>query len=1047
MISDFFIKRPIFATVIAVVVVLAGLVSMFDLPIAQFPEITPPTVQVSAIYPGANAETVAQTVGVPIEEQVNGVEGMLYMSSTSSSSGAYSLIVTFEVGTDIDIAAVQVQNSVNLAQSSLPQAVIRQGISVSKQSSEIVMLLTLNATDSIYDDLYLSNYASLNLIDPLTRVSGVGQVQVMGAGDYSMRIWLDPEKMRIRNITPQEVYQAISTQNIEIGAGAVGQQLGANKAAPFQYTLRVKGRLDTAEEFGDIILRSDGWGQNLRLRDVARIERGSESYGIVANLDGNPTAALIIYQQSGANSLQVARGIEAKMEELSGAFPEGVTYATTLDTTDVIRDSILEVIQTLGMTILLVVLVIFFFMQNWRAVLIPCLTIPVSLIGTLAVMSLFGFSINTLTLFGLILAVAIVVDDAIVVVENATRILDEGKLSPQEGVIRAMREIAGPIVGVVLVMLAVFLPTVFIGGISGQLYKQFAITVAAATVISGLSALTFIPALCAILLRPSKESSFFLFKGFNKGYDYVQKLYVRVVEWLLGHGIVALVSFLLMTTLAIYTFVKWPTTFIPTEDDGYFMVITQLPPAASLDRTVAINQQLDSLIMQMPEVESYVSVAGFSLAGGEQSNVSAQFVNLKPWSERKAKDQHTEALVSKLNEEAMKIEGAQIFAIIPPAIPGLGAMGGLQIQIEDTKNLGPFEMQKAVDAILANYHKKKSLAYVSSEYQANVPQYFLEIDRDRVEFYGLDVANVFSTLAYYMGAAYVNDYIAFGHIYEVKIEASEGSQKLISDVMKLSVANKNNQMVPFSSFTSLKQIIGQDQINRYNMYQTAAINCIVAPGHSTGDGIKEMEELIQEELQGSFGYEWTSVAYQEIEAGSTATMIFALALLIAFLVLTALYESWTSPVAAIIGLPIALIGAMLGCYVMKTPVSVYTQIGIILLIALSAKNGILIVQFARDFRQQGNPIRDAAFEAGKVRLRPILMTSLAFVFGVMPLLFANGAGAASRMALGAGVVFGIAVNTLIATIYIPNFYEWMQRLQEGDLFRRKNKNEASPKKE
>ena len=1044
MISDFFIRRPIFATVIAVVVVLAGLISMYYLPVAQFPEITPPTVQVSAIYPGANAETVAQTVGLPIEEQVNGVEGMMYMSSTSSSSGAYSLIVTFDVGTDIDIAAVQVQNRVSLAQSSLPQSVIQQGISVSKQSSQMVLLVTLNSKDSIYDDLYLSNFAALNLLDPLTRVPGVGGVQIMGAGDYSMRIWLDPEKMRVRQITPQEIYQAVSSQNIEVGAGSVGQQLGSDDSTPFQYTLNVKGRLESPEEFGDIILRSDGLGQNLYLRDVATIERGSASYGVISTLDGDPTAALLIYQQSGANSLNVAKGLRAKMKELSESFPKGVSYSVTLDTTDVIRDSIVEVIQTLIITILLVVMVIFLFLQNWRAVLIPCMTIPVSLIGTLAVMGIFGFSINTLTLFGLILAVAIVVDDAIVVVENASRKLDEGKMSPQNGVIEAMGEISGPIVGVVLVLLAVFLPTMFIGGISGQLYKQFAITVASATVISGLSALTFIPALCAILLRPSKEPTFFIFKGFNKFYALVQKVYEKVVEWLLGHAIFALVSFLIISSVAIYSFIKWPSTFIPTEDDGYFMVVVQLPPAASLERTVAINEQLDQLIRKMPEVDSYVSVAGFSLDGGEQSNVSAQFVVLKPWSERKAKDQHAEALVNKLNAEAMQIEGAIIFAIIPPAIPGLGSMGGLQLQLEDTKNLGPFEMQKAVESLLANFHKKPSLAYVSSQYQANVPQYFLEVDRDKVQFYGLNIANVFSTLAYYMGSAYVNDYIEFGHIYEVKIEASETSQKMISDVMKLSVANKRGQMVPFSSFTSIKQVIGQNQINRYNMYQTASINCIVMPGHSTGDGIEAMEELIDEELQGSFDYEWTSVAYQEIQAGDIATLILALALLVAFLVLTALYESWTSPVAAIIGLPIALIGAMLGCYIMKTPVSVYTQIGIILLIALSAKNGILIVQFARDFRKEGNPIREAAFEAGRVRLRPILMTSLAFVFGVMPLLFADGAGAASRIALGTGVVFGIAVNTLVATIYIPNFYEWMQRLQEGDLFRRNSKNK-SPK--
>lgn len=1041
MFSKFFINRPIFATVLALIIVVAGLVTLNILPVAQFPEITPPTVQVSAFYPGANAETVAQTVGIPIEQQVNGVDGMLYMSSNSSSSGAYSLTITFKVGTDIDMATIMVQNRVSVAQSSLPEPVIVQGVTVQKQSSNIVMFLTMTSQDSIYNGLYLTNYAKLNLVDQLTRVPGVGAVNVMGAGDYSMRVWLDPEAMRIRGLSPADVYQAIQSQNVAVSAGYVGQPIGTqSNDNAFQYTLNVEGRLSSAEEFGNIILRTEEGGKILRLKDVARIDLGSASYNVVSKLRGQPTAAIAIYQQPGSNSLDVSKGVKARMQELAQNFPAGVNYNVTLDTTDVINASIDEVLVTFLETTLLVVLVIFLFLQNWRAVIIPCITIPVSLIGTLAVMAALGFSINTLTLFGLILAVAIVVDDAIVVVENATRLLDTGQYTPRDAVTKAMGEISGPIVGVVLVLLAVFIPTTLISGISGQLYKQFALTIAASTVLSGFNSLTLTPALCALFLERSKPSEFFIYKGFNKAYDKTQNAYDRIVKWLLIRPGIALVTYGILTALAIILFMRWPSTFVPSEDDGYFIAVVQLPPASSLERTQAVGQEINRILDSYPEVENYIGISGFSImGGGEQPNAGTYFVVLKNWNQRKGRQHTAAAVVKRFNEMAYGIQEAQVFAMVPPAIPGLGATGGLQLQLEDRKNLGPTEMQQAVETLMATYHTQPALASVSSMYQANVPQFFLNIDRDKVQFMGIRLNDVFSTLGYYMGAAYVNDFVEFGRIYQVKIEAGDQAQKVIDDVLKLSVPNASGEMVPFSSFTTIKEQLGMDQINRYNMYSTAAITCNVAPGSSSGQAIEQMEELIRQQLGNEFGYEWTSVAYQETHAGSTTTIVLVMALIVAFLVLAAQYESWTSPISAIMGLPVALLGAMIGCFVMGTPISIYTQIGIILLIALSAKNGILIVEFARDFRKEGNSIRDAAYEAGHVRLRPILMTSFAFVLGVMPLLFASGAGAESRIALGAAVVFGMALNTLLATIYIPNFYELMQKFQENVLDRKKKR--------
>lgn len=1035
--AKFFIERPIFASVISLLMIVGGGICLFTLPVDQYPSITPPTVQVTASYPGANAETIAQTVGIPIEQQVNGVDNMIYMSSTSSSAGTYQLTVTFEVGTDIDMATVLVQNRVNVAMNSLPSEVTQLGITVQKQSSNIVLFLTLTG-DSIYDQLYLSNYAKLQITDRLTRTPGVGAVNIMGAGDYSMRVWLNPEAMRIRGITPAEVYNAISQQNKAVSAGYVGQTLGKGADNAFQYTLNVQGRLDNKEEFGNIVVKNDGVSM-LRLRDIATIELGSETYTASSRLNGKPTAALAVYQLPGSNSLDVSNAVREKMDELAGSFPPGVEYQVTLDTTNVVRSSIHEVLYTLLETTLLVILVIFLFLQNWRATLIPCLTIPVSLIGTLAVMQLLGFSINTLTLFGLILAIAIVVDDAIVVVENVTRILDEEHLPPREAAEKAMSEITSPIIGVVLVMMAVFIPTTMISGISGELYKQFALTIAASTQLSAIISLTLTPALCAILLRPTDgtKSKGIFFGTFNRLYDKTQEAYDKSVSYLLGKPAVAATSFIIFTVAAAIIFAKLPTTFIPEEDEGYMIISAQLPPASSLTRSEKVAEKINAILATYPEVESNISISGFSiLNNGEQSNAVSVFVVLKDWKERKGKGHSASDLVERFNREAYTvIEEAQCFAMVPPAIPGMGNTGGMQLQLEDHNALGLTEMQKAINTLLATYRDKPALAAMNSSFEANVPQYYLYINREKAITMGVDIGSLLSTLSNYMGAAYINDFVMLGRIWQVKMAAGEENQKLIESVMRLSLANNRGEMIPFSSFMSTGTILGIDQLGRYNMYNSAAITCNPAAGFSTGEAMQELEELFDAELGNEFGYEWTGVAYQEKAVGNTTLIIFALALLVAYLVLAAQYESWSSPVAAVMGTPIALLGTVLGCLIMGLPISIYTEIGIILLIALSAKNGILIVEFARDFRKAGNPIRQSAYEAGHIRLRPILMTSLSFVFGVMPLLFASGAGAESRLSIGTAVVYGMFLNTVLATLYIPNWYEWMQSLEER--FRRK----------
>lgn len=1045
MFSKFFINRPIFATVLAILMVLAGVVSLEVLPVAQFPDITPPTVQVSAVYPGASAETVARTVGTVIEEQVNGVDGMIYMSSTSSSSGAYTLTVTFEVGTDIDMATVLVQNRVAIAEGNLPEAVVTQGITTRKQSTDIVLLLSLESDSALYSGLYLSNYAQLNFTDALSRLPGVGSVTVFGAGRYSMRVWLDPELMRIRGVTPTDVFSAIQAQNVEVSAGTIGSE-PLDSRTDFQFTLTARGLLTTVEDFGNLVVRVLPGGNYLRLRDIARIDLGSQTYDVVSTQNGKPSASIAVYQSPGSNALSVSKQVRAEMEKLAENLPTGVRYEVVLDTTDFVSASIDEVLVTFVETTLLVILVILLFLQNWRAVIIPSLTIPVSLICTFAVMHLFGFSVNMLTLFGLVLAIAIVVDDAIVVVENSTRLLDTGKYSSKEAVEQAMGEITGPVVGVVLVLMAVFIPTAFVGGITGELYKQFALTIAAATFFSGFNSLTLTPALCALFLRPSSGKKFIFYRNFNKVYDRLVSVYVSVITRSIRRPIFTTVVFLLLSTAAIVLFLRWPTSFIPDEDQGYFIVSVQLPQASGLQRTEEVTARVGKLLGEYPEVVSCTGINGYSvMEGGELSNAATLFVVLQNWELRKGKGKSAFDIIDDFNVRAQKIEEAVVYAVNPPSISGLGVSGGLALELQDIRNLGTTELENAVDALLMGVRDIPELATVNSSFQGNSPQYFLNVDRDKAKMQGLKIDDIFTTLSLYLGSAYVNDFVDFGRIFQVKIGAQSDSRARIDDVLRLSVRNASGDMVPFSSFVTIEEQQGLATISRYNMYSAAALTAVTAEGYSSQQGIDAVEQLVGRLLGNNFGYEWTGTTYQETQAGTSISLIFILALFVVWLVLSAQYESWTSPIAVILGLPFAILGAVLGCFLMGLSISVYSQIGIVLLIALSAKNAILIVEFARDYRAQGEPVDQAAIEAGRVRLRPILMTSLAFVLGVMPLLFASGAGAESRIALGTAVVFGMAVNMILGTLFIPHFYCLMQRLEER-FTRNKLSQSMSPKK-
>lgn len=1041
MFSKFFINRPIFATVLSILIIIAGLVSLRSLPVEEYPTITPPTVVVSASYPGANAATIADMVGTPIEQQVNGVEGMLYMSSTSSSTGSYQLTITFAVGTDLDMATVLVENRVSMALSTLPQEVIQIGVTTSKESTNVVMFLSLTSDNPEYDALFLSNYAALNITNNLGRVKGVGNVGLFGMGKYSMRIWLDPDQLAIRGVTPSDVVAAIKTQNIQVTAGSVGAQ-PLNEKEAYQYTLETKGLLINEQEFGDIIIKALPDGKYLRIRDLANIELGRESYSTTASLKGGAVAAIAVYQLPGANALDVSQRVKKEMNNLATYFPEGVHYSVTLDTTEFISASIAGIYETLITAFILVLLVILVFLQNWRAMLIPLLTIPVSLIGTFTFMSLLGFSINTLTLFGLVLAIGLVVDDAIIIVENSYRLIESGKYpTVKDAVIQAMKEVSSPVVGIVLVLLAVFIPTAFIGGITGQLYKQFALTIAISTVISGFNALTLSPALCAMFLKPKQPTKFFFFKAFNRFFEKTNNGYVWAISHLMRKSFMTFIVFLVLSGFAFWGFAKWPRTFLPDEDQGYFVAFMQLTDGASSSQTATALQKASGILNRMDGVETYITINGFSMmSNANTSNAATLFVMLKNWDQRKTKSLSAQSLVEQFNGMAyVEIPEAQTFAVLPPAIPGLGQSSGFELMLEDINSYGPQELQKVTDELMIAGNQTPGLTTVQSMFSASVPQYYLNIDREKVELMQIPLGEVFSTIGTYLGSSYVNNFVKFGRTYQVKVEGSPDSRATIEDLRLLNVRNSKGDMVPLSAFTTIESRVGAETLTRYNTYVSSLISGAAAKGYSSGEAIDIMAKLIKEKTGQSFGYEWTSMAYQEINSSSTTLIVFILAILVAFLILAAQYESWTDPFAVIMGLPIALLGVVIGVMVMNLPISVYTQIGVVLLIALAAKNAILIVEFARDYRATGKSIQESALEGGRMRLRPILMTSFAFILGTLPLVISTGAGAASRISLGIAVFAGMLMTSIVGTLFIPNFYLMMESLQ-ARFTKKKDKN-------
>ncbi|MDE6611021.1 MAG: efflux RND transporter permease subunit, partial [Muribaculaceae bacterium] len=874
----------------------------------------------------------------------------------------------------------------------------------------------------------LTNYAQLSIVDELSRIDGVGGVSAFVSGEYSMRVWLDPEKMRVRQITPADVMSAIESQNMEVSAGSAGSPPSGN-GQQFEFTLTAQGRLDETSQFGDIVIRTGADGAMLRLKDIATIDLGSQSYSMISNVSGQQAGLIGVYQLPGANAMKVAKAVETRLAELSEYFPEGVDYRIILNTTDFVSASIDEVLVTFLETTLIVMLVILLFLQNWRAVVIPMITIPVSLIATFAVMKLMGFTINTLTLFGLVLAIAIVVDDAIVVVEDCSRILDKGGVTPKQAAVKAMDELTGPVVGEVLVLLSVFIPTAFISGITGQLYKQFALTIAVSTAFSGFNALTFTPAMCSLFLRPSEgQPRFCVYRWFNRAFEVVRNAYNKLVGKMLTKPLIALLIFVVICAAAFFGFFRWPTSYVPAEDMGYFMTSVQLPTGASLERTDSISRRLVSEIVRLPQVKDVISVSGNSfLGGGASSNLASMFVVLKPWKERRGKANSVEAVIAKVDSISAGVEEAIVFSVNPPAIPGLGVSSGLEMQLLDINNLGAKEISQTISEIQQAAARHPALKQVTSLYQGEVPQYSVNINRNKAKLYGLTLENIYSALSSFMGSDYVNDFVKFGRTYEVIISGQAASRAHPDDVLALSVRNDKGDMVPFGAFATVDQSMGQPTVNRYNMYTTASLTGTVAPHVSSSDGIKAMEEIVQETAGKSFSYAWTGEALQETQSGTTISTTLLFAVIITILVLAAQYESWTDPVAVVITTPTAILGTVLGCIFLSKSISIYTQIGIILLLGMAAKNAILIVEYAMDYRKAGQPIRTAAENAGDVRLRPILMTALAFIFGVMPMLFATGAGAASRVSLGTAVVFGMAVNAVLGTLFVPNFWELLQR--------------------
>jgi HAE1 family hydrophobic/amphiphilic exporter-1 len=1031
MISRFFIDRPIFANVLAVLTVLFGVVALRKLPVERYPAITPPTVVVSTNYPGANAKTVADTVAAPVEQQINGVENMTYMSSTSSADGSYSLTITFDIGTNLDDAQVLVQNRLAVAEPQLPEEVRRQGVTVKKQSSNIVLAISLTSADKTFDGLFLSNYAMLHLRDDLSRVEGVGDVVVRGVGAYSMRIWVDPDRLASRGLTTQEVIAALARQNVQVAPGQIGQPPNPPGQA-FQMTITTLGRLSDEKQFEQIIVKSGGAGQVVYLRDVARVELGAQSYDSFCSRNGMDSANILIYQLPGSNALDVAKGVRKAMEKVGPTLPQGMEYSIPFDTTKFVDAAIKEVYSTLLIAGALVLAVILVFLQNWRALLVPATTVPVTIVGAFAFMYLLGFSVNLLTLFGLVLAIGIVVDDAIVIVENASHHIERGE-APREATIKAMGEVTGPVISITFVLMAVFLPTAFLGGITGQLYRQFALTIAATALISAINALTLKPAQCATWLRATKGRNVFT-KLFDFFYRPVERGYAWSVRQLVRVWWLVLLGFAAVAAVTVWWYQKTPTGFLPTEDQGYIIIAVQLPDSASLDRTREVMAKMDKVFRKYVDkgaVENWFVLGGFSLLDGTAApNGATAFAAWTDWSRRTTTDMQQEALVRDLQIEFAGMRDAFVLVLVPPSIQGLGVAGGFQMQVEDREAVGLDVLQERTLALIDEARKNPDVAQAATIFRAGVPQLYLDIDRTKAEKMGVLMSDVFATLQGNVGSIYVNDFNKYDRTYQVRVQADARFRGDPSRLRRLEVRNRDGGRVPLGTLIDPEIRVGPQSVIRYNLYPTAAINGAAAPGVSSGESLKAMEDAAANVLPRSMGFDWTGIAYQEKKVSGEAVLVFALAVLLVYLVLSAQYESWLLPQAVILVVPLGLVGVVAAVNVRGMDNNVYTQIGVVLIIALASKNAILIVEFARELRLAGRSVREAAVEAARMRFRPIVMTSFAFILGVLPLVWATGAGAASRQALGTAVFGGMITATVLAVFFVPAFYVAIQGLIE-----------------
>ncbi|WP_376743232.1 efflux RND transporter permease subunit [Ensifer canadensis] len=1029
---DFFIHRPIFASAIAIIMTLAGGICYFLLPISQFPDVTPPQIVVAANYPGASAQVVADTVTTPLEQQINGVPGMLYMTSTSSNDGSSRIIISFEVGYPIDVAALDVQNRVSQAASSLPALVNQTGVTIAKQIPNFTVLVSLDSPDNSVDFASVSNYAYLQILDPLKRLPGVGDVQLFGERRYSMRVWLDPDRLANLGITAVDVQNVIAEQNIQVAGGKIGQS-PAPAGTPFEMQINALGRLSDPAQFGDIVLRADQTtGATTRLRDVARIELGALLYSSSVTFNGKESVVLAVFQAPGSNALDLQSRVQAKMDELSQRFPAGIAYHMFYDTTRFVSAAMEDVVFTLLEALALVVFVVFIFLQNLRTTIIPTIAIPVSLIATLVVMYLFGFSLNMLSLLGMVLAIGLVVDDAIVVVENVERQLEAG-LPPLAATRKAMQEVTGPIIATTAVLLAVFIPVAFIPGVAGSLYNQFALTVAISVAFSAFNSLTLSPALSAAFLRYRGEPRFAFFRWFNTGFHALSDGYARSIAGLVRWRWALFALFLIAIGSTYALWQRTPSTFLPVEDQGYFFVVIQLPDGASLERTQAVARRSEEILRGTSGVDFVGSVVGFNfLSFAAQSNSAVQFAVLKPWDERPAA-QGASALREAVQPQLLQIPDALVLAFDPPSIQGLGATGGFEFQVEDLAGRSAQALSDTTQALIAEARKQPEINpyQLFTTFSTSSPQFDYDLDRDKAKLLGLNLPDIFSTLQIYFGSLYVNDFNLFGRTFRVTLQADQAARASATDLSRFYVRNSQGEMVPLNTLGSFKSTVGPETITHYNNYPSALINGAAAPGFSSSQAAAAMERVARTTLPRDYTFEWTGITYQEIRAGSIAALVFALALVFCFLILAAQYESWSMPFMVLLSVPLALLGALSALWLRGMQIDVYSQIGFVMLVGLAAKNAILIVEFARRRREEGLDVVAAAAEAARLRLRPILMTAFAFILGVLPLMYAKGAGAASRQSIGTTVFGGMLAATVLTLIFVPVFYAVIEQWREG----------------